>query len=122
MHAAAPSFERTDWDRVVLLYDRLLVVWDSPVVALNRAAAVAFLPGPDGGPRAALAQVDALTADPRLDGYPYLPATRADLLRRLARCDEAADAYQEALAVTRNEAEREFLARRLAEVAPDRRP
>ncbi|WP_198955391.1 RNA polymerase sigma factor [Kineosporia sp. R_H_3] len=116
VHAAAPTFAGTQWDRVVGLYDRLLAVWDSPVVALNRAAAVAFLPAPDGGPEVALAAVDALAADARLAGYPYLPAARADLLRRLGRSEEAATAYSESLELTQNAAEQAFLAGRLAAV------
>ena len=112
VHAAAPTFERTDWDRVVLLYERLLTVWDSPVVALNRAAAVAFRDGPAAG----LSAVEAVAGDPRLEGYPYLPASRADLLRRLGRTDEASTAYREALALTANAAERGYLDRRLADL------
>lgn len=119
VHAAAPSFAQTDWPRVVTLYDRLLAVWDSPVVALNRAAAASFLPGPDGGPQVALDAVDALAANLRLAGYPYLASTRADLLRRLGRDTEAADAYQVAQSLTQNRAEHEFLARRLLELDPD---
>ena len=110
VHAAAPTFAQTDWDRVVLLYDRLLAQWDSPVVALNRAAAVAFRDGPQEG----LAAADALAGDPRLDGYPYLPATRADLLRRLGRTAEAASEYAAAIALTQNAAERAYLERRRA--------
>ena len=117
VHTAADSFAATDWPRVVTLYDRLLAVWDSPVVALNRAAAVAFLPPPAGGPLVALREIDSLATDPRLAGYPYLPAARADLLRRLGRTDEAAAAYGEALALTGNAAEREFLQRRRAALA-----
>ncbi len=116
VHAAAPDFASTDWPRVVALYERLLTVWESPVVALNRAAARSFLPGPDGGPRPALEEIDALAADPRLAGYPYLPAARADLLRRLDRPREAAEAYREAIRLTLNVAERAFLERRLAEI------
>ena len=112
VHAAAPSFSQTDWPRIVVLYDRLLAVWDSPVVALNRAAALAFLPAPDGGPAVALREIDSLATDPRLAGYVYLPAARADLLRRLGRSAEAAAAYDEALALTSNEAERALLQRR----------
>jgi RNA polymerase sigma-70 factor (ECF subfamily) len=113
VHTVAPAFEQTDWPRIVMLYDRLLAVWDSPVVALNRAAAVSFAAGPD----AALALVDELAGDPRLADYPYLPATRADLLRRLDRTDEAARAYRSARALTRNAVEQAYLDRRLADLA-----
>jgi len=113
VHTVAPVFEQTDWPRIVVLYDRLLEIWNSPVVALNRAVAVCFATGPD----AALALVDTLTGDPRLEGYPYLPATRADLLRRLDRTDEAADAYRAARALTHNGVEQAYLDRRLAELA-----
>ncbi len=113
LHATAPSYAETDWPQVVRLYDDLLTVWPSPVVALNRAVAVSMV----GGPRAALDEVEALERDGRLAGYHYLPAVRADLLRRLGRHDEAAGAYRAALALADNEAEREFLAARLAETA-----
>jgi len=113
-HVVAPTFEATDWPRVVHLYDLLLEQEPSPVVALNRAAAVAFRSGPAAG----LAELDLLAADPRLAGYPYLPAARADLLRRLGRPDEAARAYADAIELTTNAAELEFLRRRLAESAP----
>ena len=112
LHAQAPSYETTDWPQVLALYDELLRVWPSPVVALNRAVALAEV----AGEAAALAEVDALASDPRLASYRYLPATRADLLRRLGRDEEAADAYREALARTANQAERDFLTGRLREV------
>ncbi|MGY0002572.1 RNA polymerase sigma factor [Micromonospora sp. I033] len=118
LHAVAPSYAATDWPQVVRLYDELLKRWSSPVVALNRAVAVSMV----DGPAAALAEVDLLAADARLAGYHYLPAIRADLLRRLDRPAEAADAYRAALALVDNEAERAFLTTRLAEVATaDRR-
>jgi len=82
------------------------------VVALNRAVAVAMAQGPAAG----LAQISELEADGRLAGYRYLPATKADLLRRLGNNAAAAQAYRDALALADNEAEREFLARRLTEV------
>jgi RNA polymerase sigma-70 factor (ECF subfamily) len=113
LHAVAPSYADTDWPQVVRLYDELLKRWPSPVVALNRAVAVSMV----DGPAAALAEVDALAADPRLAGYHYLPAIRADLLRRLDRPAEAADAYRSALDLVDNEAERAFLTFRLTEVA-----
>ena len=105
LYAQAPSYDQTDWAQIVDLYDRLLDVWPSPVVALNRAVPVAMV----DGPQAALAEVERLNADGRLSGYQYLHAIRADLLGRLGRADEAADAYRQALALTTNEAERAFL-------------
>jgi RNA polymerase sigma factor (sigma-70 family) len=112
VHAEARSWDDTDWREVVALYDVLTGVWPSPVVALNRAVAVGFARGADAG----LAALDALTAEPQLAGYGYLPAARADFLRRLGRVDEARDAYQEALLLTENAVERRFLAGRVAEV------
>ncbi|MEU2611682.1 DUF6596 domain-containing protein [Micromonospora sp. NPDC007271] len=111
LHAVAPSYAATDWPQLIRLYDELLNRWPSPVVGLNRAVAVSMV----DGPAAALAEVDALAADPRLAGYHYLPAIRADLLRRLDRPEEAADAYRIALALVANDAERAFLTARLAE-------
>lgn len=111
LHASAPSYAETDWPQVVTLYDELLKVWSSPVVALNRAIAVSIV----DGPAAALADIEALEQDGRLAGYRYLPATKADLLRRLGRHAEAADAYRAALELADNQAERDFLAARLAE-------
>ncbi|MFI7280834.1 RNA polymerase sigma factor [Micromonospora chersina] len=116
LHAVASSYAATDWPQVVRLYDELLKRWPSPVVALNRAVAVSMV----DGPAAALAEVDALAADPHLAGYHYLPAIRADLLRRLDRLSEAADAYRTALDLVDNEAERAFLTSRLTEVTPPR--
>ena len=113
VHAMAPSLEQTDWPRVVHLYDRLLAEWNTPVVALNRAAAVAFADGPS----AALPLLDELATDPRLADYPYLPATRADLLRRLGDAAGAARSYRRAMELTANAAERAFLEQRLAEVS-----
>jgi RNA polymerase sigma-70 factor (ECF subfamily) len=110
LHAQAPSAEATDWPQIVELYDALLGRWPSPVVALNRAIAVSMVDGPE----AALPELDALARDERLAGYRYVPAARADMLRRLGRPAEAATAYREALALTANRAEREFLAARLA--------
>jgi RNA polymerase sigma-70 factor (ECF subfamily) len=81
------------------------------VVALNRTVAVAMV----SGPASALAEVEALERDERLAAYRYLPAIRADLLRRLSRWTEAAEAYEQAIALAGNDAERAFLAERLAE-------
>jgi len=113
LHAQAPSYPATDWAQIVRLYDLLGRAWLSPVVALNRAVALAMAAGPGAG----LAELARLEADPRLAGYRYLPAAKADLLRRLGRADEAAAAYRAALELTDNHAERQFLAGRLAEVA-----
>jgi RNA polymerase sigma-70 factor (ECF subfamily) len=112
LHAVAPTAAATDWRRIVLLYDRLLEVAASPVVALNRAVAVAMAEGPAAG----LALMDGLAAAGDLDGYHLLHAARADLLRRLGRAPEAADAYRRALELATNPVEQAFLARRLGEV------
>jgi len=112
VHAEAPTYDDTDWREVLGLYDALLAVWPSPVVALNRAVAVAMVQGPAAG----LAAMDAIVDDARLAGYSYLPAARADLLRRLGRAEDAAQAYRTALSLATNTAERDFLARRLAEI------
>ncbi|WP_433116284.1 RNA polymerase sigma factor [Micromonospora sp. CA-246542] len=115
LHDEAPDVAGTDWPQVVALYDVLLGMVPSPVVALNRAAAVAMRDGPDAG----LALLDGLADDPRLRGYHLYPATRADLLRRLGRLDEAAAAYRDALALVGTEPERAHLRRRLASVTGD---
>src|SRR3954471_6260562 len=112
VHAEAPSWDDTDWREIVALYDVLTQVWPSPVVALNRAVAVGFARGADAG----LAALDALGGEPQLAGYGYLPAARADFLRRLGRVEEARDAYEEALLLTVNAVERRFLAGRLREL------
>ena len=104
VHTDAPTAADTDWQRILQLYDQLLALSPTPVVALNRAVAIAEV----HGPAAALATVDALD----LDGYHLFHATRADLLRRLGRPDEAADAYDAALALAANGAERRFLSER----------
>ncbi len=110
VHAEAPTWETTDWLQIVGLYDALLVRWPSPVVALNRAVAVGFAAGPEEG----LAELDKLGALEQLAGYAYLPAARADSLRRLGRADQARHAYQEALMLTDNAVERSYLAGRLS--------
>jgi RNA polymerase sigma-70 factor, ECF subfamily len=109
LHAQADSYAATDWRQIVDLYDELLRIWPSPVVALNRAIAVSMVEGPEAG----LAAVAALEADTRLAGYQYLPAARGDMLRRLGRREQAAAAYRTALRLADNDAEREFLERRL---------
>ena len=109
LHAQAPSYAETDWQQILTLYDELLRVWPSPVVQLNRAVALSMVDGPE----AALAEVEAFEGDRRLAGYPYLPATKADLLRRLGRNEEAAGAYAAARELSDNAAERDFLAERV---------
>jgi RNA polymerase sigma-70 factor (ECF subfamily) len=112
LHAEAPSYASTDWPQILVLYDALAQAWTSPVVALNRAVALAMAEGPEAG----LAEISELERDGRLAGYRYLPAAKADLLRRLGRADEAAQAYRAALELAANQAERDFLTRRLREV------
>ncbi|HVE29564.1 MAG TPA: DUF6596 domain-containing protein [Mycobacteriales bacterium] len=112
VHARAGSWPDTDWGRVVDLYGTLAEVWPSPVVALNRAAALGFARGPEAG----LAALEPLSAEPQLAGYGYLPAARAAFLAELGRVAEARQAYQEAILLTENAVEREFLAGRLAEL------
>ncbi|MET0415133.1 MAG: sigma-70 family RNA polymerase sigma factor [Actinoplanes sp.] len=115
LHDEAPDVASTDWPQVVALYDVLLGLVPSPVVALNRAAAVAMRDGPEAG----LALLDGLADDPRLHGYHLYPATRADLLRRLGRQDEAAAAYRTALTLVGTEPERAHLLGRLDSVTGD---
>ena len=110
VHAEAPDSASTDWRQIALLYQRLEAVHPSPVVALNRAVAVSMAEGP----AAALPLVEALSEP--LAAYHLWHATRANLLLRLGRPGEAAEAYRRALELTHNEAERRFLTRRLAEL------
>jgi RNA polymerase sigma-70 factor (ECF subfamily) len=113
-HATAPAPGAPDWAQILALYDQLSAIWPSPIVALNRAIAV----GEANGPAAGLDALDALTAEPQLAGYQYLPAARAEYLRRLDRHDEARLAYDEALLLAGNSTEREFLADRRAQLPP----
>jgi RNA polymerase sigma-70 factor, ECF subfamily len=116
VHAQAPSYSQTDWRLLLARYDDLLRAWPSPVVELNRAVALAMVDGPAAG----LAEIARLEADGKLTGYRYLPAAKADLLRRAGQNAAAAATYRAAIAMTQNDAERSFLAGRLAEVAgPD---
>ena len=108
-HATAPRFDATNWRQIVALYDQLAAVWPSPIVALNRAVAV----GQADGPAAGLSALEQLATEPQLATYHYLPAARAEFLYRLGRNDEAATAYAEALQLTDNPVEREFLSTRL---------
>ncbi|MCQ9179969.1 sigma-70 family RNA polymerase sigma factor [Streptomyces sp. IBSBF 2953] len=111
VHSDAPTAEATDWRQVLRLYDQLMALAPSPVVALNRAVAVAETESP----RRALDLVDALD----LDGYRVWHAVRADLLRRLDRTAEAVRAYEAALALSESPAERAFLQRRRRELVAD---
>jgi RNA polymerase sigma-70 factor, ECF subfamily len=105
VHADAETYEQTDWPQILALYEQLYAVSPSPVVALNKAVAVAEV----RGPRAALELLDDLD----LDRYQRYHAIRADLLRRLDHAAEAKDAYQAAIALTDNPSERRFLQRRI---------
>jgi RNA polymerase sigma-70 factor (ECF subfamily) len=112
LHDDAATAVETDWAQIAGLYAVLGRVAPSPVIELNRAVAVAMASGPEVG----LRLIDAVAASGQLEEYPYLHASRADLLRRLGRLPEAADAYARARELTANEAERAFLERRLTEV------
>jgi RNA polymerase sigma-70 factor (ECF subfamily) len=112
VHANAPSAAKTDWAQIVALYDVLLRMQPSPVIELNRAAAVAMAEGSETG----LRLLDELQERGELRGYYLLPAARGDLLRRLGRWEAAAEAYREALSFGGQDAERRYLAGRLAEV------
>jgi RNA polymerase sigma-70 factor (ECF subfamily) len=111
LHAEAPTAAETDWTEIVALYDLLLQIEGSPVVALNRAVAVAMRDGAAAG----LALVNEIADRGELSEYRLLHAARADLCRRLGRFDEARAAYERALALTKQEPERRFLSRRIAE-------
>jgi RNA polymerase sigma-70 factor (ECF subfamily) len=111
-HVTAAKAEDTDWSRIVARYDELQAWMPTPIVALNRAVAVAMADGPVAG----LALVDDLAASGALDDHPMLAATRADLLRRAGRDGEAAAAYRDAAGRARTDDERRYLQRRLAEV------
>ena len=113
VHAEAPSYGETDWPQLLRLYGELLKAWPTPVVALNRAVVHAMVAGPEAG----LADIEGVERDGRLAGYRYLPAAKADLLRRLGRHEDAARAYRIALDLTDNDAERAFLARRITDVS-----
>jgi RNA polymerase sigma-70 factor (ECF subfamily) len=112
LHCQATRAEDTDWPQIVRLYDLLERVRPSPIVSLNRAAAVAMV----DGPRPALALIDELAAAGGLDRYHLMHAARADLLRRLGSSEEAAKSYATAIGLCANDAERRFLERRMREV------
>jgi RNA polymerase sigma-70 factor (ECF subfamily) len=111
VHSIAPAFDATDWGAILTLYDQLYALTPTPVVALNRAVALAEVHGPAAG----LAAVDDLRSA-AMDGYYLFHAARADLLRRLGRDEEAAAAYRAARSLTANQVERAFLDAQLAAV------
>jgi RNA polymerase sigma-70 factor, ECF subfamily len=113
LHCQAPRAEDTDWRQIVQLYDVLQRLQPSPIIALNRAVAVAIV----SGPQAALAMIDELLACGDLDRYHPVHVARADLLERLGRASEAAASYERALALATNDIERRFISGRLREVS-----
>jgi len=112
VHAEAESVARTDWRQIVALYDQLVRIQPSPVVQLNRAVAIAMRDGPEAG----LAHIDAVLEHGELADYYLAHSARADMYRRLGRIAEARASYEKALALTQQEPERQFLARRLEEL------
>ncbi|HEU5016184.1 MAG TPA: RNA polymerase sigma factor [Roseiflexaceae bacterium] len=112
VHANAPTIAATDWKEIVALYDLLMQATPSPIIALNRAVAVAMRDGPEAG----LALIDGLLARGDLADYHLAHAARADLCRRLGRVAEARVSYERALSLTRQGPERRFLERRMAEL------
>jgi RNA polymerase sigma-70 factor (ECF subfamily) len=115
LHANAKTARDTDWPQIAALYDVLLRTHPSPVIEVNRAVAIAIVRSPEHG----LAILDELATREELSEFHLLPAARADLLRRLGRMAEAADAYRRALSLVTNDVEVRFLRRRLAEVAKE---
>ncbi|WP_405931289.1 RNA polymerase sigma factor [Streptomyces sp. NBC_00827] len=115
-HAQAYAYEDTDWGRIATLYGLLAARSPSPVVELNRAVAISMAEGPEP----ALALIDTLTAEPALRDYHLLPSVRGDLLARLGRTAEARAEFERAIALTRNEQERDLLRARVRELDPSR--
>jgi RNA polymerase sigma factor (sigma-70 family) len=113
VHDESATWRDTDWPQILGLYDELMEVWPSPIVAMNRAIALGFAASPEQG----LAELDRLASEPQLAGYGYLPAARADFLTRVGRVEDARAAYVEALVLTGNEAERRLLERKLAQLS-----
>ena len=111
-HARAAVAQGTDWAAIVRLYDQLLAATPSPVVALNRAAALSMAPAPTGGPAAALKVIEDLVAENALSDYPWLHSVRGDVLQRLGRHTDAAAAFERAAALSGNEQDRALLLRR----------
>jgi RNA polymerase sigma-70 factor (ECF subfamily) len=113
-HGSAPDADQTDWPEIARLYNLLALAAPSPVVELNRAVAVAMADGPDAG----LAVLEPLQRSGELSGYYLLPATEADLRRRLGQHRQAAESYLTAIDLAPSDAERRYLTRRLREVSP----
>ena len=113
VHGAAASFEATDWPQIVALYDHLFSLMPTPVVALNRAIAIAETEGPG----AALTSLDAIAPD--LDGYHLLHAARGTVLRRLGRRKDALAAFERAVQLAGTEADRRFLAQQIEVLVED---
>ncbi len=114
VHTEAPTWEATDWPEIAGLYQHLVTVWPSPVVALNQAIAIGHAEDPQAG----LDALDRLATDPQLAGYHYLAAARAEFLTQLGRTEDARLAYQEAMLLTDNTVEHSHLAARLQELDP----
>jgi RNA polymerase sigma-70 factor (ECF subfamily) len=112
IHASAQRAGETNWERVVTLYERLLEIEPSPVVELNRAVAIAMRDGAEAG----LALIESIVARSDVEDYRFVHVARADLYRRLGRWSEARAAYQHALSLTEQEAERRYLLGRLAQL------
>jgi RNA polymerase sigma-70 factor (ECF subfamily) len=113
LHAQAQAPEETDWNQIAALYAVLARTTPSPVIALNRAVAVAMSRGLETG----LEQIEQIAAPGDLDSYYLYHAARADLLRRLRRNEEALAAYERALSLSANAVERRYLRRRMAELS-----
>ena len=114
-HMRARTAEETDWERIVLLYDALMQLSPSPIVALNRAVAVGMAQGPAAGLDAVDATVR-LAADAALAGYHLLPSVRGDLLMKMGRFAEAREEIQRAITMTQNLREQELLTERLKQI------
>src|SRR5262249_10246539 len=112
LHAKAPDAAATDWAQIAALYDLLMKVEPSAIIELNRSVAVAMR----GGALAGLQLIDGILAHGGLAGFQLAPSWRADLCRRLGRMEEARASYERALALTRQQPERRFLERRLADL------
>ncbi len=117
VHCEAATAAETDWRQIVVLYEQLMRLTSSPVVALNHAVAVAMSDSPETG----LRLIEAIGAQRKLNNYYLYHASRADLLRRLNHLDEASAAYKQALALTANQVEQDFIRRRLQQISAKRK-